>query len=96
MKRFEQFDLEGSFLRAKAAFQRCINDEENAFLKDEIDFPIHKIISKEEFIKVIFSEDEYIVETKLKLLNPKEIEIGFYMYIESQEGTPIDDSLIFS
>lgn len=83
--------------KAKKKFDECINDEDNKFLKDEINIPLIEIIIIEKNIKIVFSEldfEQYLFEVSLILFDGHK-EIGKYLYIENERGETIDDSLVF-
>jgi hypothetical protein len=91
-------NLEQMYSKAKIAFKRCIEDEENEFLKNEINIPTNSIVMKEEFIKIKYIKidtENYVIETKIQLVSQADDVIGSYIYYENEKGIAIDDSLIF-
>ncbi len=96
---FENIDKKLSLLYNKAIneFKICISDEENDFLKSEVNLPVESIKIVEKDIKIVFSRkvfERYKFEVSL-LLFEGDKEIGKYMYIEDDRGNGMDDSLIF-
>lgn len=87
-------DLSLLYQKAKQKFEECANDEENKFLKKEINISLIDIIIIEEDIKIVFSRrifNQYLFEINLKLFEGQR-EIGKYTYIENEEGG--DDTLV--
>jgi len=86
------------YSKARLAFNKCILNPDNVFLKDEINIPINDIILMEDFVCVKFRKYEintFVIEVKLQLISPDNRLIGKYFYYENEKGAPVDDSLIF-
>ncbi|MCS3556893.1 MULTISPECIES: hypothetical protein [unclassified Sphingobacterium] len=82
--------------KAKESFEKCIRNDENQFLKDELGMPIDYIVLIEKDIKIVFSKrvfEEYNIEVCL-LLYAGNNEVGRYLYIENNNNEAIDDSLV--
>ncbi len=82
----------------KEAFQECISLEDNDFLKNEVNFPLDSIVTKEDFISIKFweySTKEFIIEIKLILLDQKGEKIGRYHYLIDEKNEVVDDILVF-
>lgn len=94
---FVESDLHLLYNRARNSCEKCIHDEDNNFLKNEINLPINEIIVIEKCIKIVFFEkafNEHLFEVNL-LLFEKDKEIGKYLYVVNERGDEVDDSLIF-
>ncbi len=92
-------ELKQMYSKARVAFQKCINDPENDFLKSEIDIPLSSIIIKEESVAIKYEENEVdrcLIEIKIQLVSPSNEVIGNYIYCENEDGVSVDDSLIFN
>ena len=89
--------LESVLNKAQLSFWDCLRNEENAFLKDEVDFPIELIAIKKDYIKIYFDrpEDDCLLEVLLNLVAPSNEKIGSYIYKEDGTGKVVDDYLIF-
>ncbi|MCS3557644.1 MULTISPECIES: hypothetical protein [unclassified Sphingobacterium] len=82
--------------KAKESFEKCIRNDENQFLKDELSMPFDDIVVIEKDIKIVFSKrvfEEYNIEICL-LLYAGNNEVGRYLYIENDKNQAIDDSLV--
>ena len=89
--------IESLYQKAITSFHDCMKDEENAFLRDEINLPVSSIIPRGEFVKIQFFQSEtskFIIEVKIQLLF-RDVLIGYYCYFEDEAGLPIDDKLVF-
>ena len=98
MIKLNKEDLELMYSKAKTAFEKCVGDDENKFLANEIDIPINSILTENEFVRIQYFKsetDSYIVETKIQLLSKANEIIGSYIYYENEDGIPVDDSLVF-
>lgn len=98
MIRLRKTDLNDMYSKAKLAYRKCIEDEENEFLKNEIKTPIHSIKLKEESVMIKYLEnnvDNYILEIKIQLLSTTDDILGSYIYYENENGIGIDDILKF-
>ncbi len=98
MVKFNKKDLELIYSRTKASFEKCVRDEENKFLENEIEIPITSIVTKEEFVKIQYLEyqiDNFVIEAKIQLLSQSNKIIGSYTYYEDESGVGIDDNLMF-
>ena len=83
--------------RAKQAFQKCILDEENAFLQDEIESGLDQIILVEEFLRIQFNKNQlekFTVEVKFQLTSSSQVSIGEYYYCLNEDDIE-EDRLIF-
>lgn len=90
-------DLNLLYIRARNSYEKCIHNEDNEFLKDEVNVPLNEIIIIEKCIKIVFFQkvfDEYLFEVNL-LLYEEDKEIGKYIYSENIKGDAVDDSLTF-
>ena len=90
--------LKNLYLKAKLAFNKCMLNPDNGYLKDEINTPINDIILMEDFVCVKFLKyeiDTFVIKVKLQLISPDNRLIGKYFYYENETGDPVDDSLIF-
>lgn len=91
-------DLELIYSKAEKAFKKCLVDDENKFLANEIDIPINSIITENEFIKIQYLKNEsnrYVIEIKIQLRSQNNRIIGSYSYYENEKGIPLDDVLVF-
>lgn len=82
--------------KAKESFEKCIRNDENQFLKDELSMPFDDIVVIEKDIKIVFSKrvfEQYSIEVCL-LLSVGNNEVGRYLYIENDKNQAIDDSLV--
>lgn len=82
--------------KAKESFERCIRNDENEFLKDELGMSFNDIELIEKDIKIVFSKrvfEDYSIEVCL-LLSAGNNEVGRYLYIENDKNEAIDDSLV--
>ena len=96
--RLDQINLDVQFSKAKAAFEECINNPEDEYLSEEIDIPVSEIITKNESVKIQFSENDknhYVVETLLLLFTPSDEKIGYYCLHEDEDEEVVDDYLVF-
>ncbi|ETZ22307.1 hypothetical protein [Pedobacter sp. V48] len=94
----EADSLKNLYSKAKLAFNKCILNPDNGYLKDENNIPINDIILMEDFVCVKFLKyeiDTFVIEVKLQLISPDKRLIGKYFYYENETGAPVDDSLIF-
>jgi hypothetical protein len=85
------------YIKAKESFERCIQNNDNKFLEDEIDVPLNDIIVIEKNIKIVFFKtdlDEYTIEICLGLFSGNE-EIGKYTSILNEKYDEIDNFLVF-
>lgn len=83
--------------KAKDGFKKCIRNEDNECLKDEVNIPLEDIVMIEKNVKIVFDKrsfDQYSLEATLLLSDGNE-EIGKYIYIENENYEVIDDFLIF-
>ena len=90
-------DLSSLCNRAKKSFEKCIQNKDNAFLREEVNIPLEDIQVVEQDIKIVFYKrtfTEQKFEVRL-LLFEGSIEIGNYLYIENNKKEGIDDSLVF-
>lgn len=90
-------DLNLLYIKARNSYEKCIHNEGNAFLKDEVNIPLNEVIIIEKCIKIVFFEkafNEHLFEVNL-LLYEKDKEIGKYLYMVNERGDEVDDSLIF-
>jgi hypothetical protein len=97
--KIENIEQKLSLLYGKAIkeFKICINDEENNFLKDEVNIPLENIKIIEKDVRIVFTKrvsEQYLFEVSLLLFEGDE-EIGKYVYVESEKGEEINDSLAF-
>ncbi len=97
--RFENIESDASLFynKAKESFADCIQNKDNAFLRDEVNIPLEDIVVTEKDIKIVFQKrvfDEYIIEVRLLLLEDSR-SIGEYVYTENDKREWIDDSLVF-
>ncbi|SEW40134.1 hypothetical protein SAMN05428988_5232 [Chitinophaga sp. YR573] len=86
------------YTKAKEKYNNCINDEDNAFLEEEVSVPLKTIELKESSIKVVFSLEDterYLLEITITLWDRSNQLIGKYEYIQDDEGNGVDDSLVF-
>lgn len=98
MVKFNAEELKQMYSKAKVAFQKCIKDPENEFLKSEIDIPLNSITTKEEYINIKYEKNDsyrYIIKIKIQLMSPENKVIGNYTYYENEDGVSVDDSLVF-
>ena len=98
MNLIKSIDLELKYLRAMAAFKKCIFDDENKFLEDEITVSLESIIPKEEFVCIKlsgFDKDTFQIETTILLLSSHGEKLGRYTLVEDQSGSVVDDFLVF-
>lgn len=82
--------------KAKESFEKCIRNDENEFLKDELSTHFGDIVLIEKDIKIVFSKrvfEQYSIEVCL-LLSVGNNEVGRYQYNENHKNEAIDDSLI--
>jgi hypothetical protein len=96
--RLDQINLDVQYSKAKTAFGECITNPDNAYLNEEIDIPLSKIIIKNESVKIQFSgsdKNHYIVETLLLLSTPIGEKIGYYCYHENENEEVVDDYFVF-
>lgn len=87
-------DLSIYYTKAKENFKKCIQNEENEFLKDEIHVSFNAILAIEKDIKIVFSKrafEEYKIEVCLLLFEGNK-EVGKYIYIENDKKEAIDDN----
>lgn len=85
------------YLKAKDAYDKCIEDENNAFLKKEVKVSLSEISVIEKDIKIVFSKRNfniYVFEVTLLLFDGHQ-EIGKYLYITDHRKQEIDDFLVF-
>ncbi|OOQ58230.1 hypothetical protein [Mucilaginibacter pedocola] len=90
-------ELSELYNRAIAGYYRCISDEDNAFLSDEISIPIDEVVLKYFKAKAVFCDnvskiDSWEVEI---ILWDESSMIGRYTHIEDDMGNELDDSLVF-
>ncbi|RYD97757.1 MAG: hypothetical protein EOP54_09900 [Sphingobacteriales bacterium] len=90
--------IENLFQRSVKSFYKCIESEENSFLKNELDVPLNSILPTYESINITLPFkncfEQFRVEVKLKLLNSDGNLIGTYSYFENEEEIAIDDFLV--
>lgn len=82
--------------KAKESFEKCIRNDENEFLNDELSMPFDDIVLIEKDIKIVFSKrvfEQYSIEVCLLLSVGNNI-VGRYQYNENDKNEAIDDSLI--
>lgn len=93
------FDQEYYYLKCKTAFQDCISNKENDFLKEEIETPINDLVLHNDQITLLFkseNNDDFIIDIKIKLINSDlNKQIGYYKYQENMEGEYLDEFLVF-
>lgn len=90
-------DLSLLYIKAKESFKECIRNEDNEFLKDEVNIPLEDIAVVEESIKIVFFQkifDSYLFEVTLLLFDGNQ-EIGKYSYSENERKENIEDNLVF-
>ncbi len=92
-------DLEHLFLKCKASYQACINVEGNEYLSDDIEVSINDLILQDDSVKFFIDSEEYgesIIDVRVNLFSRKlKKYLGYYRYIESLDGKPLDDYLVF-
>jgi|GEM_PF-6059501 len=96
--KIETDSLKNLYSKARLAFNKCILNPDNDYLKDEINIQINDIILMDDFVRVKFFKheiDTFVIEVKLQLISPDKRLIGKYFYYEDETGAPVDDSLIF-
>ncbi|SNR16238.1 hypothetical protein [Tenacibaculum jejuense] len=91
-------ELELKYSKAKNAFEKCINYEENEYLSDEIGFSVKDIIVKYDSVKIEYSYSSGICLTSIKvlLLSEKNERIGTFTLVEDDNEDIIDDILVFT
>lgn len=85
------------FKIARDGYEKCIQDEENEFLKCELNRSLSEIKISDKEIRILFSErniEVYNIEVILQLLDGNNV-IGKYTYVLNNENHGIDDSLVF-
>lgn len=90
-------DLVWLYNKAKQKYKDCINNKDNNFLESEINVPLESVSLIEKEIKIVFSRHVFnnmFFHVSLALF-AAEREIGLYIYIENQDGSEMDDSLVF-
>ena len=91
-------ELTHIYLRAKTSFIQCITNEENRFLRDEVEVPLESLILKEDYIIVKYQElniSKYHIEAKLNIVTDGGGVLGRYHYYENEQGEQFDDVLVF-
>ncbi|GAA3930326.1 hypothetical protein GO495_07435 [Chitinophaga oryziterrae] len=86
------------YTKAKEKYNNCINNEDNAFLEEEVPVPFNTIELKEFDIKIVFSQEDtetYVLEIAIGLWDRSNQFIGKYVFIEDDRGNAVDDSLVF-
>ena len=81
---------------ANKAYIKCVENEKNVFLNEEIS--LDQINLCYDAIKITFQGSEslkYQIEARINLLLGKESIIGYYSYILNEDFSPIDDFLVF-
>lgn len=95
----EGLNVNQFYAKANKLFKRCLLNEENIYLQEEIDVPLNLIITQNDCITIKFPFEDnevYIIETKITLLSQKNEELGWYSYLEDENGNVIDDFLVFT
>lgn len=88
--------LDKMYNLANKAYIKCIGNENNHFLKEEIN--LNEIKIQNDTVKITFLESDdlkYKIETRINLLLDGKTVIGYYSYIVNEELTPVDDFLVF-
>lgn len=97
MERFSVIELQTYYELANEAFRKCVLDQNNSFLKTEINEPLESIVTKEEFVIVKYTgvQNDPVIEICIALFGASKAKIGSYSYFVDSDNQPIDDSLIF-
>ncbi|WP_035559991.1 hypothetical protein [Hymenobacter sp. IS2118] len=83
--------------QAKADFQACINDPDNAFLQEQVPLPLRDIVVREADVKLVFAAGSGVVarrEVHLDLYD-NGTWMGAYVSIRAATGERLDDRLVF-
>lgn len=100
MNRFDEIDFNLMYSKAREYFINCMTNEENSFLFEEINYiSLESILIQEVFVRVTFlnkDTNQYTIETKINLISPENKELGWYSYLENENGETIDDFLVFT
>lgn len=90
--------LDCLYRKAEIKFQECINNEENAFLEEEISMSLKSIEVERAGVKIAFYQDfteNCLFEVRLLLHGDVAKKIGEYIYIEDVNGGSMEDNLVF-
>lgn len=86
------------YSKARENYNKCIKNEENAFLQEELSVPFDTIELRESNIKVVFHDgntETYMLEISITLWDSSNQILGKYVYIEDDKENAVDDSLVF-
>ena len=94
---YNRTELTSLYNKARKAYAKCIQMDENAYLKEEVPIPLEQIELKNLAVKIVFHEENVesdSIEVSIGLWNKFSI-IGKYVYIEDNQGIIVDDGLVF-
>jgi hypothetical protein len=97
-KKYSREELLLLYERAQSAFRCCIENEENAFLREEINVSLESIEIKNHFIQIKFDGDDpysSAIEIRLALTTQAGQDLGYYSFIMNESFEQIDDILVF-
>ncbi|GAB3909932.1 hypothetical protein [Mucilaginibacter boryungensis] len=90
-------ELNNLYNKAREMYRKCLQNNDNGYLKEDILIPLEQIEIKNSSIKIVFSQEineRCSWEINLTLWN-KSVIIGRYMYFEDDQGNALDDTLVF-
>lgn len=94
-----EIDLIRYYKMAFNGFKKCISNDENMFLKNEVDFELDQLKTKDEKVLFEFSNlnsKDYIVEIVIGIFDPDlRNKIGSYHFYTNQNNERVDDKLVW-